>query len=66
MPCERADESRLPIEKQSLSYRLRIRAEIRLQNAERKSVREGRPDRLAALLIEAADRIDELEMTHAV
>jgi hypothetical protein len=43
-----------------LVYRLRIRAEIRRQIATRKSVQEGKPDRLAALLEEAADEIEKL------
>lgn len=51
------DESHLPIEQQSLEFRLRKRAEIRLHNLERRSVQEGRSDRLAALLIEAADYV---------
>lgn len=55
------DESHLPFEQQSLVFRLRKRAEIRLQNDERKSVVEGRPDRVASLLHEAAARIDRLE-----
>jgi hypothetical protein len=59
------DESHLPFEQQSLVFRLRKRAEIRRANAERKSVREGRPDRVADLLEEAADRIDELENASA-
>ena len=42
--------------------RLRIRAEIRRQIPIRKSVQEGKPDRLADLLDEAADEIEELEM----
>lgn len=54
------DESHLPFEQQSLEFRLRKRAEIRSGNTERKSVREGRPDRIAALLIEAADEIARL------
>jgi hypothetical protein len=45
---------------ESLTCRLRKRAEIRLQIHTRKSVQEGVPDRLAALLIEAADEIDRL------
>jgi len=41
-------------------YRLRKRAEIRRQIADRKSVQEGRPDRLADLLEEAAIEIERL------
>jgi hypothetical protein len=43
-----------------LVYRLRKRAEIRRQISTRKSVIEGKPDRIADLLEEAADRIDQL------
>ena len=43
-----------------LVYRLRKRAEIRRQIPTRKSVQEGEPDRIADLLEEAADRIEEL------
>lgn len=46
---------------QSLVERLRIRAQIRRQISTRKSVQEGKPDRLADLLEEAANRIEELE-----
>lgn len=53
------DESRLPIEQQSLVFRLRKRASIRRNNTERKSVQEGRPDRMADLLEEAADALDK-------
>ena len=55
------DESHLPYDEQSLVYRLRKRAEIRLQISTRKSVQEGKPDRLAELLLEAADYIEKLE-----
>lgn len=55
------DQSHLPISEQSLVFRLRKRAEIRRQIAHRKSVQEGRPDRIADLLDEAADRIEQLE-----
>ena len=48
------DESHLPYEQQSLVYRLLKRAEIRKQISSRKSVQEGKPDRLTALLEEAA------------
>jgi len=44
-----------------LVYRLRKRAEIRRQIPGRKSVEEGTPDRIADLLEEAANRIDQLE-----
>ena len=46
---------------ESLIYRLRKRAEIRRQIKDRKSVQENKPDRIADLLEEAADRIKELE-----
>ena len=55
------DESHLPVTEQSLIFRLRKRAEIRRQIQDRKSVQEGRPDRIADLLEEAADRIEQLE-----
>jgi hypothetical protein len=49
-----------PITEQSLVYRLRIRANIRRQIADRKSVQEGKPDRIADLLEEAANEIERL------
>ena len=55
------DESHLPYEQQSLVYRLRKRAEIRRQISTRKSVQEGRPDRLSDLLEEAANEIESLK-----
>lgn len=55
------DESHLPVAEQSLVFRLRKRAEIRRQIKDRKSVQEGAPDRIADLLEEAANRIEELE-----
>lgn len=55
------DESHLPVAEQSLVFRLRKRAEIRRQIPGRKSVEEGTPDRIAALLDEAAQRIEYLE-----
>jgi uncharacterized coiled-coil protein SlyX len=60
------DESHLPVEEQSLIFRLRKRAEIRRQIASRKSVQEGKPDRLSDLLVEAADEIEKLQATIAV
>ena len=59
------DESHLPVEQQSLVFRLRKRAEIRRQISTRKSVQEGKPDRMADLLEEAADEIERLEGTVA-
>jgi hypothetical protein len=46
---------------EDLVYRLRKRAEIRRQIQDRKSVQEGKPDRIADLLEEAANRIEKLE-----
>ena len=43
-------------------HRLRKRAEIRRQIATRKSVQEGKPDRLADLLEEAANEIEDLRI----
>jgi hypothetical protein len=54
------DESHLPVAEQSLVYRLRKRAEIRRNIKDRRSVQEGRPDRIADLLEEAADEIERL------
>lgn len=45
---------------QDLVYRLRKRAEIRRQISSRKSVQEGKPDRIADLLEEAANEIKRL------
>ena len=47
-------------ESQTLQERLRVRAQIRRQIPSRKSVQEGKPDRLADLLEEAADELDRL------
>ena len=47
--------------KQSLIERLRIRANIRRNIPTRKSVQEGKPDRIADLLEEAANYIEQLE-----
>lgn len=55
------DESHLPVAEQSLVFRLRKRAEIRRQIQGRKSVEEGKPDRIADLLEEAANEIDSLK-----
>ena len=46
---------------QSLIERLRIRANIRRGISTRKSVQEGKPDKIADLLEEAADYIEQLE-----
>lgn len=45
------------MDENDLVYRLRKRAEIRRQIDTRKSVQEGKPDRIADLLDEAADEI---------
>ena len=45
---------------EDLIYRLRKRAEIRRQIADRKSVQEGKPDRISDLLEEAANEIERL------
>ncbi len=45
----------------SLIYRLLKRAEIRQQISSRKSVQEGRADRISELLIEAANELDNYE-----
>jgi hypothetical protein len=55
------DESHLPVAKQSLVFRLRKRAEIRRQIPGRRSVEEGKPDRIADLLEEAANEIERLQ-----
>jgi hypothetical protein len=54
------DESHLPVAEQSLVFRLRKRAEIRRQIPGRKSVEEGANDRIADLLEEAANEIENL------
>jgi hypothetical protein len=46
---------------ESLLYRLRKRAEIRRNIESRKSVQEGKPDRISDLLEEAANEIHRLE-----
>lgn len=45
---------------EDLVYRLKKRAEIRRQISTRKSVQEGKPDRLSDLLEEAAAEIERL------
>ena len=47
-------------DEEDIVYRLRRRAEIRMQASTRKSVQEGKPDRLADLLNEAAREIERL------
>jgi hypothetical protein len=51
------------MDEQDLIFRLRKRAEIRRQIATRKSVQEGKPDRMADLLDEAADEIETLRLS---
>ena len=46
---------------EDLIYRLRKRAEIRRQIQTRKSVQEGAADRIADLLEEAADALENME-----
>ena len=45
---------------EDIVYRLRKRAEIRRQIPDRKSVQEGKPDRIADILEEAASEIERL------
>lgn len=54
------------IDETDIVYRLQKRAEIRRQIASRKSVQEGKPDRIADLLDEAAAEIVTLRinLTH--
>ena len=56
-----SDESHLPVAEQSLIFRLRKRAEIRRQIPGRLAVVENKPDRIADLLDEAADEIENLK-----
>jgi len=51
------DESHLPVSEQSLVFRLLKRAEIRRQIPGRLAVIEGKPDKIANLLEEAATKI---------
>lgn len=54
-------EEQMALDEQGLVYRLRKRAEIRRQIADRKSVQEGKPDRIADLLEEAANEVESLK-----
>jgi hypothetical protein len=54
-----------PVLTQPLIYRLRKRAEIRRQIPGRLAVTEGKPDKIADLLDEAANEIEELRQTVA-
>lgn len=48
------------MDENDIVYRLKKRAEIRRQIPSRKSVQEGKPDRIADLLEEAANEIQQL------
>jgi len=50
-----------PVVNQPLIYRLRKRAEIRRQIPGRLAVTEGKPDKIADLLEEAANEIERLQ-----
>jgi len=52
---------RVETNQQSLQDRARIRAVIRRNDKTRKSVQQGKPDRLSDLLEDMADYIDFLE-----
>jgi hypothetical protein len=54
-----------PVIEQSLTYRLRKRAEIRRQIPGRLAIVEGKPDKIADLLDEAAREIERLRATLA-
>ena len=54
------DESHLPVSEQRLIFRLRKRAEIRRQIPGRESVEEGKADKIADLLEEAANELERL------
>lgn len=56
---------RASMKTETLVYRLRKRAEIRKGIATRKSVQEGKPDRIADILEEAADEIERLHKYEA-
>ena len=60
------DETHLPVVEQSLLFRLRRRSEIRRQISSRKSVEEGKPDRISDLLEEAANEIERLQQCQNV
>lgn len=54
------NEIKVTLDEQDIVYRLLKRAEIRRQIPTRRSVQEGRPDRIADLLEEAANEIQKL------
>ena len=49
-----------PVTNQPLIYRLRKRAQIRRSIPDRLAVKEGKPDKIADLLEEAANEIERL------
>jgi hypothetical protein len=51
-----------PVVNQPLIYRLRKRAEIRRQIPGRLAVTEGKPDKIADLLEEAANELERLKL----
>ena len=53
-----------PVIEQPLIYRLRKRAEIRRRIPGRLAVIEGKPDKIADLLEEAANEIEQLRRKH--
>lgn len=54
------DKKQLTPNEQDIVYRLKERARIRRQIPSRKSVQENKPDRIADLLEEAAQDIEQL------
>lgn len=58
--CSSSVDGIWPMSENDLVFRLRKRAEIRMQIPSRTSVQEGKPDRLALLLVEAAEEIEYL------
>jgi hypothetical protein len=52
------------MDESDIVYRLRKRAEIRRQIPTRKSVQENQPDRIADLLEEAANEIENLRKNY--
>lgn len=54
------------VNENDIVYRLKKRAEIRRQIKDRKSVQEGKPDKIADILEEAAKEIERLRHFEAV
>lgn len=52
------------IDTEDIVYRLKERARIRRQISTRKSVQEGKPDRISDLLEEAAQEIEDLRSAY--